>query len=103
MTTLNHAEELEALTRALETSEQVVRGGGAIDLQGLDAQVEKLCADIIKTEGPLRLELLPKLEQLIGVLGKLESGLRHASSPQVMQAENRLRARAAYGGTEKNS
>lgn len=103
MTTLNHTQELEALQRALETSDQVVRTGGHIDLQGLDAQVEKLCGEIVKTEGPLRLELLPRLEELIGVLGKLEASLRHAASPQVLQADNRLRAKAAYGTSEKGS
>lgn len=103
MTALQPAQELEALQRALEASEQVVRSGGYIDLSGLDAQVEKLCAELVKTEGPLRLELLPRLEEVIAVLNKLERGLKAASSPHVLQADNRLRAQAAYGQSDKGS
>jgi hypothetical protein len=96
-TVLNPAEELDALRRALETSEQVVRDGGMIDLRDLDKQVEMLCAEIIKTEGPLRVQLLPELEKVIKVLDTLETGLRQLAPIPNLEAQNRLRARDAYG------
>lgn len=96
-TQLNPVEELDALRLALETSEQVVREGGFIDLRDLDKQVEQLCSELVKTEGPLRLQLLPKLEQVITVLDKLETGLRQQAPVENLQAQSRLRAREAYG------
>jgi hypothetical protein len=93
---LDPAQELEALHHALQTSAQVVRSGGVIDLGGLDAQVEQLCAEVVKTEGPVRLALLPKLEEIIKILDWLEAELRVTSSPEGEIAHNRIRARQAY-------
>lgn len=93
---LDPVQELEALHHALQTSEKVVRDGGVIDLGGLDAQVAQLCAEVVKTEGPVRLTLLPKLEEIIKILDRLEAELRVNSSPEGEIAHNRIRARQAY-------
>jgi hypothetical protein len=93
----NPSEELDALRMALEASERVVREGGLIDLRDLDGQVEFLCSEVIKTEGDLRLQLLPKLEAVIHVLDNLEVVLRKNAPQENMAAQNRLRARGAYG------
>lgn len=91
--------ELEAIAKALAMSEDVVRKGGSIDLQGVDAQVEILCQEVVKTEGPMRLKLLPMLENVIQSLDRLEAGLRslppNAGSDTL--ADKRLRANSAYG------
>lgn len=93
----NPNDELEALRLALEASERVVREGGLIDLRDLDEQVEFLCSEVVKTDGDLRLQLLPKLEAVIQVLDNLELLLRKNAPHETMQAENRLRANQAYG------
>ena len=93
----NPDEELEALRLALEASERVVRDGGLIDLRDLDEQVEVLCARVVKTEGPTRLQLLPRLESVIQMLDSLEKVLRQHIPPEESQAQNRLRANQAYG------
>jgi hypothetical protein len=93
---LDAMQELEALRQALEISERVVREGGAIDFHNIDEQVEQLCKQVVKTEGPLRLTLLPKLEEVIQVLDRLEMGLRQYVSPEGREAHNRIRARSAY-------
>ena len=93
----NTVEELDALQRALEQGAQTVRAGGVVDLSGLDEQVDMLCKEMIKTEGPIRLELLPRLEQIIASLDVLEASLRQTQSPEVTQANARLLARHAYG------
>jgi hypothetical protein len=93
----NPNEELDALRLALEASERVVREGGLIDLRDLDEQVEFLCSEVIKTEGDMRLQLLPKLEAVIQVLDNLEIVLRKNMPPEDIKAQNRLRANQAYG------
>lgn len=93
--------ELDALRLALEQGEKMVLQGGSIDLGGLDEQVEQLCAHVVKTEGPLRLELLPRLEQVIHVLDRLEAGLRKTNPVEGTQAYNRIRAQGAYAGGTK--
>ncbi len=93
----NPGEELEALRLALEASERVVREGGLIDLRDLDEQVAYLCSEVIKTDGPVRLQLLPKLEAVIQVLDNLEIILRKHMPQEESQAPNRLRANQAYG------
>lgn len=93
----NPSDELEALRLALEASERVVREGGLIDLRDLDEQVEFLCAEVVKTEGSMRLQLLPKLEAVIQILDNLEAILRKTAPHESMQAHNRLRANQAYG------
>ena len=93
----NPGEELEALRLALEASERVVREGGLIDLRDLDEQVEFLCTEVVKTDGALRLQLLPKLEAVIQVLDNLEVILRKNMPPEDTGAQNRLRANQAYG------
>lgn len=97
LTISNPVTELEALQHALEASARLVHEGNMIDLKGLDEQVEILCGEIVKTEGPLRLELLPRLEEIIQVLDQLEAGLRQQSPVAGQEAQNRLRARDAYG------
>ena len=94
---LNTVEELDALQLALEQGAQTVRAGGIVDLSGLDEQVDMLCKEMIKTEGPIRLELLPRLEQIIATLDILEANLRQTQAPEVTQANARLMARQAYG------
>ncbi|HVY12906.1 MAG TPA: hypothetical protein VHB73_05010 [Alphaproteobacteria bacterium] len=91
--------ELEAFSEALEASQKIVRAGGMVDLAGLEAQVEHLCAEVVKTEGPLRLQLLPMLEKVIRVLGVLEEELRSCVhyALEGETAERRLRAHSAYG------
>jgi len=95
----NPNDELEALQLALKESERVVREGGFIDLRGLDMQVEFLCTQVVKSEGDLRLQLLPKLEAVIAVLDNLEITLRKNAPQENLEAQNRLRANQAYGQT----
>lgn len=95
----NPGEELEALRLALEASERVVREGGLIDLRDLDEQVEFLCAEVVKTDGNTRLQLLPKLEAVIQILDNLEAILRKNMPQEESQAQNRLRANQAYGSS----
>lgn len=97
VTVLDPIHELNALQRALEASAQLVREGNAVDLHGLDGQVEILCNHIVTTEGPLRLQLLPKLEEILSVLDWLESELRQHSPVAAQEAQQRLKAKAAYG------
>jgi hypothetical protein len=90
--------ELQAFAEALEASQRIVRAGGMVDLAGLDAQVEKLCGEVVKTEGPLRLQLLPMLEKVIKTLGVLEEELRFCvkTAVEAEEADKRLRAQSAY-------
>ena len=93
----NPGKEIEALRLALEASERIVREGGLIDLRDLDEQVEFLCTEVVKTDGPMRLQLLPKLEAVIQVLDSLEVMLRKQMPQEESQAPSRLRANQAYG------
>jgi hypothetical protein len=100
----NPNEELDALRMALQASERVVREGGLIDLRDLDEQVEFLCSAVVKTDGELRLQLLPKLEAVIQILDSLEVLLRKNAPPEDLHAQNRLRANQAYGqNTQKGN
>ena len=92
--------ELRAFAEALEASQKIVREGGMVDLSGLEAQVERLCAEVVKTEGPLRLQLLPMLEKVINTLGALEDDLRFSvkTAVEAEAADKRLRAQSAYTG-----
>ncbi|MBI3419589.1 MAG: hypothetical protein HY053_05610 [Proteobacteria bacterium] len=92
--------ELRAFAEALEASHKIVRAGGMVDLNGLEAQVEQLCAEVVKSEGQLRLELLPLLESVIRTLSVLEEELRLCArqSAQGDVADKRLRAQSAYSG-----
>lgn len=100
---LNPNEELDALRLALEAGERVVREGGQIDLHDLDQQVEMLCAHVVKAEGDLRLQLLPKLEGIIQNLDSLETLLRKTVPIEDLQAQARLRANQAYGQPSSTS
>jgi hypothetical protein len=93
--------ELQAFGEALEASQKIVRAGGMVDLNGLDAQVEKLCREVVKTEGPLRLQLLPLLEKVINTLSILEEQLRFSvkTAVEAESADKRMRAGAAYTAT----
>jgi hypothetical protein len=93
----NPSKELDALRLALEASERVVREGGLIDLRDLDEQVDFLCTEVTKSEGDLRLQLLPKLEAIIQILDNLEVVLRQNTPQENIEAQNRLRAKQAYG------
>ncbi len=97
---LNPMEQLEAIDRALALSEEILKQGGMIDLSGVDQQVETLCMEMLKTEGPMRLKLLPLLENVISSLDRLEANLRntHESITGGDQADKILRAHSAYGG-----
>ena len=95
----NPGKEIEALRLALEASERIVREGGLIDLRDLDEQVEFLCAEVVKSDGPMRLQLIPKLEAVIQVLDNLEVMLRKQMPQQESEAPNRLRANQAYGAS----
>lgn len=99
MTIRDPVQELEAISRALELSEDIIRKGGSIDLKGVDTQVDALCREVVKTEGPMRLKLLPMLENVIQLLDKLEAGLRQAAGACETDgfADKRLRAQNAYG------
>jgi hypothetical protein len=90
--------ELSAFAEALEASQKIVREGGAVDFNGLEAQVERFCSEVVKTEGPVRLQLLPMLEKVIRVLGNLEEELRLCARNAVRgdEATARLRAQSAY-------
>jgi hypothetical protein len=92
--------ELHAFAEALEASQKIVRAGGMVDLNGLETQVEKLCAEVVKTEGPLRLQLLPMLEKVINTLSVLEEELRFSvkTAIEAETADKRLRATSAYTG-----
>jgi hypothetical protein len=92
--------ELQAISKALIFSEEIIRKGGSVDLTGVDSQVEKLCAEVVKTEGPLRLKLLPMLENVIHVLDRLEASLRQTAEFALHnhdENDKRLRAHNAYG------
>lgn len=90
--------QLEAIAHALAASEDILRKGGAVDLKGVDQQVELLCAEVVKTEGPMRLKLLPMLENVIQSLDRLEAGLRQITyKGDDDSADKRLRAQTAYG------
>jgi hypothetical protein len=98
-TAMDPVTQLEAIARALQTSEDILRNGGSIDLKGVDQQVELLCAEVVKTEGPMRLKLLPMLENVIQSLDRLEAGLRQITYKSDDDgADRRLRAQSAYGG-----
>jgi hypothetical protein len=90
-------QELDALKAALEAGEKALAAGEDIDLAGMDAQVARLCDEITRTEGALRLEALPRLEAVIHVLNRLEHDLRQSTRAKE-QADARLRAAQAYGG-----
>lgn len=91
--------ELEAIAQALKLSEAIIKQGGSIDLKGVDAQVALLCTEVVKTEGPVRLKLLPLLENVIESLDRLEANLRLATQAAAGDdmADKRLRAQNAYG------
>jgi hypothetical protein len=95
--------ELSAFANALEASHKIVREGGMVDFGGLEMQVEHFCSEVVKTEGPLRLQLLPLLEKVIRVLGTLEDELRISSrnAARSEEAGKRLLAQSAYGSTGK--
>ncbi len=91
--------ELEAIAQALKLSEDIIKQGGSIDLKGVDEQVALLCTEVVKTEGPVRLKLLPLLENVIESLDRLEANLRLAAQAAAGDdmADKRLRAQNAYG------
>jgi hypothetical protein len=91
--------ELEAINRTLQMCEDAVRKGDRIDLNGVDEQIDLLCQEVIKSEGPLRLKLLPMLENAVQVLDRLEAGLRLSltQEQEKEEAEKRMRANSAYG------
>lgn len=95
--------ELTAFASALEASHKIVREGGMVDFGGLEAQVEMFCAEVVKTEGPLRLQLLPMLEKVVRVLGLLEEELRLCArnASRGDEAGKRLLAQSAYGTSGK--
>ncbi len=93
--------ELQVFAEALEASHKIVRAGGMVDLGGLEAQVEELCREVVKTEGPVRLQILPMLERVIRSLGVLEEELRlcTAGAEHAEKAEKLMRAQSAYAAT----
>jgi hypothetical protein len=95
--------ELSAFAQALEASHQIVRDGGMVDFGSLETQVEHFCSEVVKTEGPLRLQLLPMLEKVIRVLGTLEDELRICArnAARNEEAGKRLLAQSAYGSSGK--
>lgn len=92
--------ELQAINQALLLCESILQEGGRIDLTGVDAQVDRLCEEVVKSEGELRLKLLPLLESAVQSLDRLESGMRTAllAEKEQEEAEKRLRAQSAYAG-----
>jgi hypothetical protein len=95
--------ELTTFAGALEASHKIVREGGMVDFGGLESQVEMFCAEVVKTEGPLRLQLLPMLEKVIRTLGLLEEELKLCArnAARGEEAGKRLLAQSAYGTTSK--
>lgn len=99
MAPLDPVLELQAINQALLMCETVLQEGGRIDLTGVDAQVDRLCEEVVKAEGELRLQLLPLLESAVQSLDRLESGMRASllAEKEQEEAEKRLRAQSAYG------
>jgi len=97
---LDPVNELEAINKALQLCEDALRQGEAIDLTGVDEQVDMLCQEVVKTEGPMRLQLLPMLENAVSILDRLEQNLRQVALREKEQREagRRTLAQSAYGG-----
>jgi hypothetical protein len=94
---------IAALTTVLDESRAVAEKGVSVDLAGLDAQVEQLCAAARAFPPPEARSLLDGLEGLAGALELLRAALARqrdtlaaAVSGQADAPSVRTRAAAAY-------
>ncbi len=85
-------EELHTLAAAFDQTRELLKRGEAIDLSGLDEQINNFCERLMASEDAVKQSLLPGLASLLVQLEQLENQLR-----RMQDAFERNRAASAYG------
>ena len=91
---------LDELAAAVARMRDVVAGGGAVDLAGLDAEARRLCDAATGLPPAEARPLLTRFEAVLAALGSLEAEVRRfglGDPGQDDAASLRRRASSAYG------
>jgi hypothetical protein len=92
----NFADELALLAAAFTETQNLLTAGHAVDLSGLDGQINDFCERMLASDNATKQSLLPALAGLLVQLEQLEAQLR-----RLQEAHGRTRASTAYGTSDK--
>jgi hypothetical protein len=93
------AQGIDALLQMLKAGEDAINEGQHVDWFALESFVKELCAQVVKTEGAVRMRLIPHLENAIAKLDQLEQKMRANWNDLLASdlAQKRMQAQGAYG------